>query len=195
VASASLETKGGNKPSGLYPRLMGSAWSEVHETVRRAHASSEVLRGEGLFRVVHGEGVLARVLVRLLRIPEATEGGRVHLKVTSQKHGERWLRTFGERRLVSTQREGTGGLLVERRGFLEFRFRLEVADGAICYRQEAFGMRFGPVYVPMPFWISPQVAAREGPGKSPDQSSVVVTVFAPITGLLFKYEGEIQIKG
>src|SRR3712207_1358147 len=55
------------------------------------------------------------------------------------------------------------GLLAERIGMLEFRFRLAVQHGALLFRQERLAIRLGRLRVPLPDRLSVKVAAREGP--------------------------------
>jgi len=172
---------------------MGPAWDKLHESVRRAHPSDIVVQRKGYLRVIRGHSRFARVLVWLLRMPQAMECGQVLLKITCHNCGEHWLRIFEGIPLASTQREALGRLLVERMGHWEFRFQLEEVSGHICYRQKAFGLRFGPIYLPLPDWMSPQVVAREGPGKASNQTSVFVKISAPLAGLILMYEGDMEV--
>jgi hypothetical protein len=86
------------------------------------------------------------------------------------------------------------GLLAERFGALEFRFRLSFADRAIHYRQVGVMLRGLPFFpeTPLPGWASPQVSARETAGASEMETRVRVEVSAPLAGLLFSYEGELR---
>jgi hypothetical protein len=90
-------------PGALYPRLMGAQWLQLAEPVRFAHTPESTVRGSGRLRVAQGSSPLARVLAWLLRLPRASEAAETRLVVTSSAGGERWLRTFGGRRLDSRQ--------------------------------------------------------------------------------------------
>jgi hypothetical protein len=109
---------------------------------------------------------------------------------------ERWHRVFGGRPLVTHQSEAPGGLLAERLGILEFRFRLVAQNGALLFRQEALALRLGALRVPLPDCISPIVAAREGPvvesDGAGDVTSVDVRVTTPSGALLFAYRGTVR---
>jgi len=194
VEKLTVEIEHSSTTPSLYQRLMGPAWGKLHESVRRAHASDIVVQRKGYFRVVHGHSRFAQFLVWFLRMPQAMESGQVLLKITPHKCGEDWLRKFDGRQLVTTQREASGRILVEKMGHWEFRFHLEVVSGYICYRQKAFGLRFGPFYLPLPDWMSPQVVAREGPGKASNQTSVFVKITAPLAGLILMYEGDMEME-
>lgn len=101
---------------------------------------------------------------------------------------------FAGRALVSEQYESLGGLLAERFGLLDIRFRLEVVDHALCFHQAGAALSVGPLRVPLPRWLVPQVTAREWalPGQRCVQ--VAVSMHVPLAGLLLAYEGSIEIE-
>ena len=177
----------------LYPRVLGSSWLELAAAVRRAHLNpGEVsLRGTGSFQVRHGTGRPGRLLAWLLRMPPATETAKTRLVVTPLGRGERWERSFDDRFLVTTQREAREGGLIERFGMLELRFRLEVQDGALLFRQVGAELRSGPLHFPIPQRLAPRVEAWEE-GAGPDTTHVGVAVTVPVIGRLISYEGHIR---
>jgi hypothetical protein len=180
---------GGGAGPGFYARLVGPAWAEVHEVVRRFHGHEAVWVGTGTFRVVHGENWIARLLARVLGLPAPSESCPVRLEVTRTGVGERWARTFGETRLVSTQAAGAEGLLLERFGAFEVRLRVEVQGGGLRYHQEASGLRCGRLFLRLPRWASPRIVASEDPVDESGRVSVSVTVSAPWIGRVIRYEG------
>jgi hypothetical protein len=104
------------------------------------------------------------------------------------------MRLFDGKPVVTDQR-AVSGLLAERFGALEFRFRLSFADHAIHYRQVGVMLRLAlPFFpeIPLPGWASPQVSARETAGGTEMETRVLVEVSAPLAGLLFSYEGELR---
>lgn len=175
----------------LYPRLIGTFWQELDEAVRRVHLNGESVRATGSLRVRHGKGWLARLLLWLFRMPPAAEAVETRLVITPYGHGEKWLRVFGNWPLVTMQGEQAGGLLLERFGVLEFRFRLEVAEGSLVYRQISAVFRLGPLSLPLPRWLAPHVAAREKPVGDRNQIHVSVEVNFPLLGPLIAYEGKL----
>ena len=178
----------------LYPRVLGSAWQDVADVIQRAHRSTGGLQACGIFQFVRGNNGLARFLARLLRLPAETDATDVRVEVIPDRGGEQWRRRFGRRCFVTRQRQGPPGVLVERVSILEFHFRLTVNNGGLSYRQTAAGLRVGPVYVPFPQWMRPEVTAREEPDDRPDHISVRVTVSLPLVGLLMKYGGRMELR-
>jgi len=177
--------------SDLYKRLLGPQWNQLSEIVRSAHYADTVLRGN--FCVTSGEGRLARILARVLRLPTAFDATPVELQITRDGRGEQWLRTFGARHLRTLQYEAPGGLLAERFGVLELRFRLSVIDNSLRYCQESVFFCIGRQRVSLPRWISPTVSATETALANPPRTRVAVTVSLPWIGLLIAYDGELEI--
>jgi hypothetical protein len=122
-------------------------------------------------------------------MPPAGEAVPTKLAIFPCGHGEKWLRTFGDRPLITTQWPGSNGMLVERFGNMELRFRLKVQDGCLVYEQAGVALRLGPFLIPLPGWLAPQVAAREEPGDSLNRILVTVQILIPSVGLLISYTG------
>jgi hypothetical protein len=175
--------------SRLYPKLLGASWPDLDVEVRRLHSSGETVGAVGVFRVCNGSNGLARTLARLARMPAAGEAVEVRLQVTAREEGEEWRRTFAGNPLVSAQSDRIDGLLAERMGILEMHFRLEVVSGALSYQTVSVALRFGTLRVPIPYWLSPRVTARERAVGDMNQIHVSVDVTFPLIGRLIAYEG------
>jgi hypothetical protein len=176
---------------GLYPRLLGVGWNEVAPSIRRLHLESGPVRMAGTFCVRHGKSRLTRWLIRVLRLPAEGDDLPTRLVVERQGDGERLLRTFADRPFVTIERVAGNGLLAERFGLMELRFRLEVQNGAILHRHMATTVRLGALAIPLPGWLAPQVTASEQPIPGTDQAQVCVQVVVPWVGLLISYEGTV----
>src|SRR5215475_9681357 len=167
-------------PSGLYPKLLGASWSDLDSAIQRLHDSDGTVRAVGVFQVRHGTSRLARILARLARLPAAGEAVDVRLQVTAREKSEEWRRTFAGRPLLSIQYyrpDGRlDGVMVERMGIVEMRFRLEVAGGSLNYQTVSAGLRFGSLYVPLPYWLRPCVTAWEKSVGAMNQIHVSVDV-------------------
>ncbi len=175
--------------AGLYPRLLGPAWEELPETVRQFHSATDKVSGVGLFTVRSGEGLLAQLLRKLLRLPGPGEDVPTRLVIARDSRRETWQRRFGEETFTTRQHELAGSLLAERFRFLEFRFRLNVVNRALIFQQVGAALCLGRRVVPLPRWLAPQVAARAGAAPDPARMAVAVRITAPLAGLLVAYEG------
>jgi hypothetical protein len=198
---------------GLYERLVGAGWVTLDEAVRRFHPSGKGVRAAGTFVVRRGRGPSARLLARLMRLPESGEAVPLLLRVTPHAGGERWRRSFAGRDFVTEQRahagrpaagrsgappaeradplpaERAGPLLAERAGPVEMLFRLKAEGGALVYTQEGLALRAGRLRVPLPRLLAPRVEASERAGRGGRGVRVFVRVTAPLVGLVIRYEG------
>jgi len=176
----------------LYPRLLGAAWDGLDPAVQRVHADDRLTQAEVVFQVSRAPGRLLGLVLDAARVPGASGAARVRLAVVCHGPAEHWCRSFEGRPLETVQTEGSGGLLVERVGALELRFRLAVQQGDLLFRQQSLTVRLGPLWVRLPQWLAIQVAARESAAGQPDQTKVEVRVMTPGGGLLFSYRGSVR---
>jgi hypothetical protein len=177
----------------LYETLVGPAWDGLPASIRRAHLRADGLEAAGVLRVARGRSRAARALARLCRLPEAGEAVPVRLSVRREARGERWVRRFGAHTLVTSQCALGDGILAERFGALEFRFRLTPTACGLGYLHLATRLCAGRLRVPLPGWLAPRVAASEAATLSPERTQVRVTVSLPLLGLLLAYEGELTV--
>ena len=176
----------------LYRHLLRDQWHAVAPAIQRMHAHDAPVNASGRFRIRHGACWIARALVRLAGLPPAAEDVPTRLTITPTGNGETWLRSFHGARLVSIQRALSPGVLAERFGRLELRFRLEVLDGGIVYRQSGAAFCIGRFRLPLPHWLAPQISAWERPSEHRGCADVSVVVSAPLTGFLIAYEGSME---
>lgn len=181
-----------DKPTrpAVYPRLLGPAWQELAAPVQRLHEGTRTVRAAGTFRVRRVRPILAR----LARMPAAGEDVPLKLVITPTDTGEEWHRSFAGEPMVSQQWARPDGLLAERMGALELRFRLTAESGALFYRSVGASLRLGPLRLPLPHGSSAWVTAREKPGATPRRMDVHVEVRMPLVGVVVVYEGPLDIE-
>jgi len=172
----------------LYLDLLGDRWTTLSERVRRLHAPGATVHASGTFCVRRGANWPARLAATLLGLPAECAVVAVHLVVTPGGHREEWRRHFGAggRPFVSTQ-YANNGALIERIGFSEVRFQLDVVAGALHYQSTRVWLRAGFLRLPLPRWLSPRLKASE----TADETGVrvAVEVCAPLLGRLVAYDG------
>jgi len=176
----------------LYPRLVGNAWAELDASVRHWHDATRQVQGTGLFTVRQGQGVLARFLARVLRLPTAGEALATRLVIVRHAWGETWSRMFAGKALMTVQYQRGAALLAERLGGLEFRFRLCVIEHVLEFWHTGTAGVLGPMRVPLPRWLSPRITAREWAGLEAGSLQVAVRISLPFIGLLMAYEGTLK---
>jgi hypothetical protein len=177
----------------LYARLLGPSWPLAAEAIRATHAPGSTVRAHGRLRIAHGSGPLAAFLIWLLRLPRASEAADTRLTITPHAGGEEWLRTFDDRRLQTRQYEAGDGALAERVGILELRFRLEVLEGSLFFRQRDAALIVGSMRIRLPTGLAPSIEAREDPAGE-RRIRIHVRLVLPAVGPLITYEGIIHIE-
>lgn len=175
--------------AGLYERLVGGGWDGLDEPVRRFHLCGEGVRAAGTFAVRRGRGRGARLLARLMGLPEGGEAVPLLLRVKPQGGGELWRRAFAGKDFTTEQREHAGLFLAERAGPVELLFRLTAEGGALVYRHEGVALRAWRLRLRLPRRLAPRVEASERAGRGGRGVRVSVCVTAPLVGLLIHYEG------
>lgn len=176
----------------LYPRLLGPAWQELNEAVRRLHADETVIHASGYFEVRQGANRICRRLARWAGLPAAEDRVPVLLSIVPDGQEEEWRRRFAGQPLVSRQSARPDGLLAEQMGRLELRFKLKVVAGDLHYTTTGSGLRIGPVFVPLPGWLGPRMEAWETSADEPGCVFVRVGVYLPLFGLLIAYQGPLK---
>lgn len=186
--TAAGEPAPAERPGVLYARLLGPAWLDLPPGIRSLHLTDDAATGR--FEFHHDRGVAARIARWVLRLPSAAALD-VRLTIDRDTDSERWTRTLGQRRLVTTQRGLPDRLLAERFGVLEVRFRLRVVEGALTYAQASAALALWRLRVPLPRWVAPWVEAREAcvDGRDPH---VQVRISMPLIGLVTSYGGRIR---
>src|SRR5262245_33565416 len=174
----------------LYTRLLGPSWPQLADPVRVIHGSGPTVRARGRLRITNGSSQLARLVARVLCLPRACDASETRLVITSGADGETWRRCFGDRRLDTRQYQAGASELAERIGILEFRFRLEVMDGSLLFRQLEAALLCGSVRLRLPASCVPRIAARED-AAGERRISVRVSVVFPMVGPILGYEGTV----
>ncbi len=169
----------------------GSAFGPA--CVRRLHTTFNTKTIHGRFEVRHGRRRAAKQLARLLRLPAEAGSVDITLTVEQREQGETWTRRFGEAKIVTTQWGDEDRLLHERVGMIELRFKLELEEGCLIYRQRNAAVRIGGWSLDLPRWLAPQVFAIERPSDA-EVVSISVEVTLPCVGLLLAYRGEVSCR-
>ncbi|HEX7815569.1 DUF4166 domain-containing protein [Dyella sp.] len=173
----------------LFPTLLGAdAWQALPASVQRMHGSSVRVVAEGEADIDGARHALARLLRRMLGLPEP--GPRQPLRVVIEPSGrqETWTRQFHSRhmRSVLSRREGSD-LLYERLGPTMLAFALRRDGEAIDWSLQH--VRVLGLPVPRAFFGS--VVSRSG--HADGRYAFFVETRMPLIGLLVAYRGWLEI--
>ncbi|MEJ7729888.1 MAG: DUF4166 domain-containing protein [Polyangiaceae bacterium] len=160
----------------------------------RLHQPEARLHGLGVFRVTRARGRLAHLLGRCLRLPTQADAVEAELLVERTADGARWARRFGDRWLITTQRFGDAGELVERFGPVELTFRLLGYGDWLVFLQVRAAIHVGPFRLPLPAWAAPHVAGRVRCSPVLDRLEARIRLRAPLFGELVRYGGSMVVQ-
>ena len=84
-------------------------------------------------------------------------------------------------------------MLAERFGFVELSFHLRASQGALVFKPVAAALVAGPLRLPLPASLGPNVTATiTGSERLPNSFEVSVHVAAPLVGTILSYQGHLE---
>ena len=167
--------------SPLYLQVLGAEFDRLDPLLREFHRIVPN-RGTGQLAVERSRWRLGRLLATLAGLPQTAELALVDLNVTAIASGERWVRRFKGKPLVTTQRPWRD-LLLESGGPLTFGFRLVVEAGGMRFDQQ----RTWFLGIPLPKVLAPRVSAIVTPAQG--GWHIDVRMAAPLLGPMIRYHG------
>lgn len=168
----------------LYEETMPNLrWT--NEAVQKMHKMPlpAVLKGES--QVVRGDGILARIICKIFRFPDAGNDIPVSVFIEPFKSGEKWTRTFGTKSFSSVMTRIPEGVR-ERFGPFSFDFKLESVSGELHMIPQ--GARFLGIRLPGIF-------TPDGIAKEKGKNGVFVfdvPIKTKLSGLIVHYKGALS---
>lgn len=173
-------------PTSLYARLLGEAWADLPEPLRRMHALEDALSAAGRARVERGPGALANFVAGLVGFPPASDDVAVRVDFERRGDLEIWRRRFGDQTFHSRQQIGHGQRLVESFDPAAFVMGLTWDGRRLNLRL----LRWRLMGIPMPHWSAPVSTAYEA--VVDDRFNFFVEISHPWTGLIVRYSGWLE---
>ena len=175
-------------PVALFPTLLDATdWSLLAPAVQRMHAQGRVIQASGVAEVDGARHVIARLLRRVLTLPEPGAAQAIALTIERHATHERWIRHFAHGLMCSTLRANDQLQLHERLGPVTLHFRLHRADDAIDWRLR----RVTLMGLPLPKALCGKVHSRSG--SLNDRYAFEIDTHLPLVGQLIAYRGWLEI--
>lgn len=170
----------------LFQQLLGPAFTELPPTVRALHSIGSQGRYAGRAQIERGTHPLANLCAAIAGLPHSAHDVATIVAFETDARGETWRRDFGGSAMVS-RLSAHDGQLGERLGPMQFRFALEVRDGAIHWR--TVGVRLlGVLPLPAAWFADVRCREREHDGRY----EFLVEASMPWIGRLIRYEGWLE---
>jgi hypothetical protein len=173
--------------AGLFPRMLGPAWTLLPESVRRLHGGQSS-RARGSARVDGDLHWRARVVRKVARLPPPADALELALEIRADTAGENWLRRFGRWPMRSELSGSTrhAGLLEERLGPARLTFGFKVVDARLHWI--AREVRVLGIALPL-HWFR---AMRASCGEDHGRYVFDIDVRLPLVGRLVAYSGWLE---
>ncbi len=173
--------------TSLFAGLLGDAFDALPAPLRILHLRSGTARWHGEVEVIRGRSLLSRFCAWVTRLPPAGTGP-IEVEIIADEGREQWTRHVAGHAMRSRLR-AVDGLLDERLGLVDFRFRLASVDRDIVWT--VAGVRVLGL-LPLPAaWFS-QVRARESADGARYRFEVVAAL--PLAGPLVHYRGWLEVE-
>lgn len=140
----------------MYREVLGGQLDQLSDHVRRAHQAP--LDARGVANVKGPTRPLAKLVAELLGLPRAGEHQEVQVIVSNTPRGQQWDRTFGRRRVVTTQSVRAGSVVESRRGGA-MELSVYVEGGDVIY----YSVRATLRGMALPHALTPQIKGRVSP--------------------------------
>ncbi len=175
-------------PPPVFARVLGEAFATLPPAVRALHEPGHALVAMGEAEVLGAEGVLGRLVARLLPFPRPVAAVPLRVVITAGDGVEDWRRRFGAQSFTSHLSPVAPGVVEERFGPLRFRIALQASDAGLDYR--VIGWRLGPL--PLPRALAPRSPAREWQDEE-GRFRFEVPVLLPLLGRVVCYRGWLRV--
>lgn len=172
----------------LYAQVLGPWFHRLAPVLAWVHEAGE-RRLSGRLRVRVGRRPLVKALLWAARMPVSGDDVPTMIRLSPRGNAERWARRIGTRHMVSMQRYGGAGVVVEQIGPLAIHLSTRVLHKQLhqrSFRTTLFGMR-------LPALLGLQVVAREC---AVDERSFRfdVRLRSPLLGCLLHYRGVLRLE-
>ncbi|MBD8874326.1 DUF4166 domain-containing protein [Rhodanobacter sp. DHB23] len=174
--------------TALFRTLLPPAdWPQLAPTVQRMHAEGRIVQASGEADVAGETHLPARLLRRLLTLPEPGAGQAITVTIERHPTHERWSRHFLRSQMHSTLRAGHDGQLHERLGPVTLHFALHRDGDAIEWQLQ--GVRL--LGMPLPRALCGTVLSRSG--MRDGRYAFDIDTRLPGIGRLIAYRGWLEI--
>jgi predicted DCC family thiol-disulfide oxidoreductase YuxK len=143
----------------LLRQIIGSAFDDMPETVRRMHGADGTRETRGISRVMGGTNPLSRLIGVVSGMPRPVHRAPVHIRFVKRDDSEKWDRLFGASRFTTIMQQ-EGRHLTERLVGFPVTFVYDVTTDRGGFSLHVVQVRFAGI--PLPDLLRPTLAARAG---------------------------------
>lgn len=173
--------------TGLFQRLLGPAFHELPEPVRRFHTLDREIFTSGRSTITAPRSLGARLLALIAGLPSPGRDTPTTVHFTPLANTrEFWRRDFAGRRYQSVMEASPNGQLIEHFGPFDLYFALSLRPNGLRWSLKSWSL----LRVPLPKITTPRIECLET--ASGDAFAFDIDVTFPIIGPVVHYSGELD---
>jgi len=178
----------GDMPLALFPSLLDATdWSQLAPPVQRMHGEGALLEASGTAQVEGDTHILARLLRRILTLPEPGVDQAIAITIERDGQRETWTRRFARGQMRSVLQPGSAMAMRERLGPVSLHFSLRRDGDAIDWQLR----RVTLLGLPLPRALCGSVLSRSGAHEG--RYAFDIDTRLPGIGRLIAYRGWLEI--
>lgn len=193
VPDLSIHIETDETPLGvvLFERVLGDCFTLMPAATQKLHRGAPAVLGKGEADIEPPQNAAGRLVSALFRFPKPGKSQPVTVLVEQTGDGERWLRRYPGRSMLSfmSHADPDAHTLEERFGPFSFRMKITAHVDGLDMRMVA--ARLGPL--PLPRVLVPEIAATERVDEK-DRHLFDVSISLPFIGRIVHYIGWLTIE-
>jgi NAD(P)-dependent dehydrogenase (short-subunit alcohol dehydrogenase family) len=154
-----LEKGTSARAAPLFRRVLGATFEAMPAVTQTLHRSAPAVLGKGEADIDPPETAAGRLISALFRFPKPGRAQPVEVRVEPSGEGERWVRRYPGRDMVSFMNNGDADARTLEERFGPFSFRMEITGHEKGLDMRMVSARMGRL--PLPRFLVPEITATE----------------------------------
>ncbi len=190
--SIHLESDWTPRATALFKTALGeSAFEAMPQVTQYLHRGAPAVLGEGKADIDPSGNLAGRIVSALFRFPKPGKDVPVSVLVEQVPDGERWLRRYPGRDMLSFMSHGDPDTQTLEERFGPFSFRMKISGHEQGLDMRMVSARLGPL--PLPKFLVPEITATER--TNPQGHHLFdVSISLPLIGSIVRYRGWLALR-
>jgi saccharopine dehydrogenase-like NADP-dependent oxidoreductase len=184
--SIRLETDSEVFAEPLFRQTLGNGFDIMPEATRNLHRGAPAVMGDGEAEIGPPDNAAGRLISAVFRFPKPGKNVPVSVLVEQTPAGERWLRRYPGRDMLSIMSHADPETKTLEERFGPFSFRMKLTALAQGLDMRMVSARMGPL--PLPGFLVPQIVATERSDAN-GRHLFDVSISLPLIGSIVRYRG------
>jgi NAD(P)-dependent dehydrogenase (short-subunit alcohol dehydrogenase family) len=189
--SITLQSEERRLDAPLFQRVLDKSFEAMPDVTRCLHRGAPAVLGEGEADIAPPQNVAGRILSALFGFPKPGKAQPVSVLVEQAGDGERWLRRYPGRDMLSFMSHSDPGRQTLKERFGPFSFRMKITGHRDGLDMRMLSARLGPM--PLPRFLVPDITATERTDEK-NRHLFDVSIRLPLIGEIVHYCGWLKLR-